>query len=131
MALATTLAPANAFAGTNSVIAASGSVTPNTVRTAINRNVELVIGVTTVSSTQVKLGKVTVELTDSLGHSGANYDFRLYIASTLIKNDNHTCTSGECARQWGINKTYAKGTVVIGRMVVPGSSDVGAPRITL
>ncbi|WP_329254543.1 hypothetical protein OG417_12570 [Actinoallomurus sp. NBC_01490] len=76
IALTATLAPAPAFA--------------ETVRSSINRNVELIIGVTNVSSTQVKLGTVTVTLVDGLGHSGANYDFRLYIASTLIKNDNDT-----------------------------------------
>jgi hypothetical protein len=131
VALSATVASGQAFGGTDSRVTSSVVVTPDTVRSAIDRNVQLVIGVTTVSSTQVKLGTVTMELVDTLGHSHANYDFRLYIASKLIKNDNHTCTYGECAQQWHINTTYPKGTVVIGRMVVPGSSDVGAPRLTL
>ena len=131
IALITTLTPGQAFADADSGIVKKGPVTPNAVKTAVNRNVELVIGTTAVSSTQVKLGTVTVETVDGLGHAGANYDFRLYIASTLIKNDNHTCTRYACAVQWHIDKTYAKGTVVIGRMVVPGSSDIGAPRITM
>lgn len=99
IALITTLTPGQAFADADSGIVVKGAVTPNAVKTAVNRNVELVIGVTAVSSTQVELGTVTVGTVDGLGHSGANYDFRLYIASTLIKNDNHTCTYGACAMQ--------------------------------
>ncbi|MFJ6747492.1 MULTISPECIES: hypothetical protein [unclassified Streptomyces] len=100
-------------------------------RHTTNRNVELVIG-TSASGSRVKLGTVTVELEDVLGHAGASYTFRLYVGGKRLKNTSHVCTYGECARQWHINKTFKKGTKVTGTMLPAGSSkNVGAPSFKL
>lgn len=135
--LTTTLVSGPALGTTRPSIAtaartpASATATEST-RSKVNKNVELVIGETSVSSTQAKLGKVTLGLVDGVGHSGATYTFHLWIGNTLLRNEVHTCTYGECARQWSINQTFSKGLVVTANMVPAGSStSVGTPKITL
>jgi hypothetical protein len=135
--LTTMLVSAPAFGATRPSSVTTARTTMSTAaaestRSKVNKNVELVIGETSVSSTQAKLGKVTLGLVDGVGHAGATYTFHLWVGNTLLRNEVHTCTYGECARQWSINQTFSKGLVVTANMVPAGSStSVGTPKITL
>ncbi|MDL4816565.1 hypothetical protein [Actinomadura opuntiae] len=135
--LATTLVSGSALGATRPSTATSarnttGTMAAESTRSKVNKNVELVIGETSVSSTQATLGKVTLELVGGIGHAGATYTFHLWVGNTLLRNEVHTCTYGECARQWNINRTFSKGLVVTANMVPAGSStSVGTPKITL